>query len=760
MTREHQIVPYVARSTPGTHVSQPPPQWTGVGPIGELFGILARRWRTVAATTLVAVALTGIYCLFAQPRYQAGATLLIEPQGPEVLPSRSIGGAEEPFGSMKYDYYLTQYRLLDSPTIAQRVIDELRLGNDLRFTAGLLDETDADGRVAPSTPALLGKYMEGLGVQPVRMTRLVRVTFDSNDPELAAEVANAHAQAFVKHYLERSYVAMEKVRDFLESKLKELLEKMQAADEALMDYQSAHHLLPVDLRKDVASERLMDLSRRLTEAEAQRIVVEAEYRLVESGDYRNVPAVLTNGTVQRLQGEYNKLELEHALLAAKWRPTYPALRRLKAQMDHAHEMLEAEITKAVKGVEARYLAASDTVNRIKAELENQRKALLERKDQEGQLLTLARDAETTRSLYDNLVAQVKELDILGGANISHISNINVVEPASIPRHPSAPRTAFNLLLSLVAGLMIGTGIAFLREVTDSTIRDVSGVQRATGLGTLAIVPELEMQEKKFWQRRSQAMAKLPAIAGNGATIPSGDGRPTLALSAGWASAEAYRTLRTSLLLRQEPSAPRVIVITSATGTEGKTTTAVNTAASLASCGLNVLLIDGDLRLPRCHDSLGQPLKPGLGEYLGGQLRSQPIQTTHVANLSFVAAGHCRRNPTELLSSWRMWQLVRSARERFDYIIIDSPPVLAVSDGLLLANIADGVILVVENRRSRGDQANAAMTRLHAAGATVLGAVLNRGEVGNEYYQYTWPEGETVEDGVEVVSERDDAMPVA
>ena len=204
------------------------------------------------------------------------------------------------------------------------------------------------------------------------------------------------------------------------------------------------------------------------------------------------------------------------------------------------------------------------------------------------------------------------------------------------------------------------------------------------------------------------------------------------------SAEAYRTLRTSLLLNQTPTPPRVIVIASAVGTEGKTTTAVNTAASLASCGATVLLVDGDLRLPRCHEALGLPLDPGLSGYLAGQVLSQPIQATSVKNLSFVAAGRPVQNPAELLTSWRMWQFLKAARDHFDFVVIDSPPLLAVSDGLLLSNVADGVLLVVESGRSREEQVHAAMLRLHQTGAVALGVVLNRGETENEYYDYSSP----------------------
>jgi len=728
------------------HVAPEMPELKDGGPIAELLGILTRRWQTIAITVAVAATLTGAYCVLVQPRYSARATLLIEPSGPEVLPVDGARNAEDPFGSTKYDYYLTQYRLLKSPTVARRVIDELKLASDPRFMDGLEQRSEgapADGRELSDAP-VVGRYIDQLEILPVRMTRLVSIGFESTDPHLAADVANAHAQAFVRHDLERAYGGMRQIREFIEGKLGELHKEMQATERALMDYQAAHHLLPVDLQKDVAGERFMDLSRKLTSAEAERIALEAEYRLVQSGEVNSAPSVFTDPTVQRLRDDYNRLELEHALLAAKWRPTYPALRQLRSQLERAKTLVDAEVRKAVEAMGSKYHTAAATVERIGEELAAQRSALVGRKDEEGKLLTLAREAETTRTLYGNLLEHVKKLDLIRGANISRIS---IAEPAVAPRHPSSPRTVFDLLLSIVTGLFVGAGLAFLLESTDRTIRDPRSLQRVTGIATLAIIPDVRAQGLPGPRTgRSGIGGGLPAVNGPGGTFAAGEkmegASPLLLGTDVWPSAEAYRTLRTSLLLKQGPNAPRTIVFTSAVGNEGKTTTAVNTAVALASCGTNVLLIDADLRLPRCHEAIGLPRRPGLGEYLAGQLRSQPIQGTHIPNLSFVGAGRAPLNPTELLTSWRMWQLVRGARERFDYVIIDSPPVLAVSDPLLLANIADGVVLVVQSRRSREDHAQAAIMRLHEAGAVVLGAVLNRGEVGREYYHYTYTRGAT------------------
>jgi capsular exopolysaccharide synthesis family protein len=428
--------------------------------------------------------------------------------------------------------------------------------------------------------------------------------------------------------------------------------------------------------------------------------------------------VLSSAVIQKLRDEQHRLELDYALMAQKFRSSYPPLRQLGSQLDRARELLRKETAQVVSGIETNYLTAQRTAQQLRIEMDEQRKSLLGRKDAEGELLTLARDVETTRALYNNLLSRLKDLDVAVG---SDTSNMTVAEPAMTPRKPYWPNVPVALAISLVTSLLLGTGFAFVLDSAESTVRDARDVLKTTGLDTLAVVPDFNGG---------------PSLA-HRLTGARKVGPPQLLLGNGHdpVHAEAYRTLRTSLLLSATPTPPRVIVVTSAMGSEGKTTTAINTAAALASCGSPVLLIDGDLRLSRCHAALGRPAEPGLAEYLSGRIPEPPIQRTNVDNLFLVAAGRAPRNPGELLTSWRMSKLLRDARERFAFVVVDSPPVLVVSDGLLLANLGDGVIVVAESRRSRQDQVRVVLERLHAIGATPLGVVLNRGIVDNSYYRY-------------------------
>src|SRR5262245_8634358 len=715
------------------------------GLVTDLLNALFRRWRVIASTVMLLVGATTFYCLFTTPWYMGDATVLIEPKTLQVLNSPSQPTpAQDALANTKYDYYQTQFSLLRSRQLVERVIRELGLAHDKRFTATPLPaNAPAD---APIPPAMVSQDLKQLPVLPVRGTRLVDIQFLATDATLAASVANAHARLFVKVGMERLYESTEQIRDFLQTKLVELQDRRQEAESKLLKFQSEHNLLPLDISKAAATERFMALNRRLTAAEAERITLEAQYQLVQKHEYDSLPAVLASPLIQKLREDYDRLDVEHALMAAKFRPTYPKLQQLSGQLAHAQAMLREETTKVVDGIQANYLAAQGTVDQLKEELAAQRATLLERKDVEGEFLTLTRDVETTRALYDNLLARLKDLTVAGSADAS---NITITEPAMPALNPAWPTTKLFLLLSTVVGLVLGTGLAFLYEALDRRVHDTRDLARATGLGMLAVVPDYDkplLGSFKNRVRRTVSRSRRQALdswkrlghmafGNDAAVLPSPLGTPPFLLGNGTMPprAEAYRTLRTALLLA--PASPQALVITSAGASEGKSTTAINVAAALARCGATVLLIDGDLRLPRCHQALDTPVGPGLTDFLAGELPEAPIGPTHVDNLSFLPAGRTVPNTAELLASEPMAAFLRQMREQWNFIVIDSPPLLAVSDGLLLASLADGVVLVAQRGKSRQDRLRVALERLQRVGARSLGVVLNRGGSDDEYTDY-------------------------
>ena len=421
----------------------PPPSWTEeAGIVRDLWGVIARRWRVVAWTMGVIVGLTALYCFFGTKYYMGQSTVLIEGRAIPVLTGQNEAEAQSPFIASKYDYYQTQFNLLRSPGLIRRVILDLGLDHDKRFVPppppwwwGWWKTPKPPMLIGGVDPALVTQYLKLLTVQPVLSTRLVQVQFQITDPDLAADVANAHARIFVRGSLERLYSSMEQIRGFLQSKLAELQPRMQEAQRKLLEFESAHHMLPVDVKNDIANDRLKDLSQRLTGAEAERIALEAQYRLIENRDYESLPAVLASPLIQKLREDLNKLEVDHALLARRFRPTYPKLQELGGQLGHARALVRKETEKVVKGVEANYRAAQRNADQLRAEMEAQRQALVDRKDEEGEFLALVRDAETNQALYDNILTRVKQIDVVGG---SDASNITVAEMATTPQFPSWP----------------------------------------------------------------------------------------------------------------------------------------------------------------------------------------------------------------------------------------------------------------------------------------------------------------------------------
>jgi polysaccharide biosynthesis transport protein len=719
----------------GRRVPAPPTAWmAGAGAAHELLDVLVRRWRTVLLTVGVVVGIAAAYCFLATPWYLGSTTVLIEARTPQLLTNQRFGDEQDPFTSAKYDYYQTQFTLLGSATLASRVINELGLARDPRFLV--------PGDVPrPGDPVFDGKivklYLKQLVVLPIRGTRLVTIQFYARDPVLAADIANTHARLFVRSGLERLDQSMDRIRTFLRGKSEELQERLQTAEVRLLAYEEKHKLLPANLAQGVASDRLTDLGHRLTAAEGERIVLEAQHDLIRRGDAALLPAVLSSPLIQNLRDNLNRLEVDYALTAQKFRPSYPPLRQLAGQLDGARKLLKQETAKVVGSVETSYVAAQRTVDELQKRLEQERSALLKGKDNEGELLRLTRDVDTTRALYENVLARVKELDVSGGADAS---NVSIAEAALPPQLPSSPAKVFDLALSLVTGLVLGTGLAFLREFWRPAVCNAVDVRRVTGLPTLAVVPDFagpplgSPPERLRWHatrvRGAMVAARLRLLGGDGGTPLAA---PVVANGTFSPFAEAFQTLRASLLLSRGNAPAQVMLITSAAAQEGKTTTAVNTAVALAHCGANVLLVDGDFRMPSCHHLLGATLEPGLGDYLAGRIAAPPIQTTSRDNLSFVSAGRSKGSPSKLFSSAQLDVFFSVVRDRFDFVIVDSPPVLVVSDGLLLASHADGVILVTESHTSAPNRVSLALERLERVNAVVLGAVLNRGDIGEEYY---------------------------
>jgi len=707
-----------------------------------------RRWLALLFFVGVVVSVA-VFTFFQTPIYSADTTLLIEPSDPQVIDIKHV--LDESFG-YESSYYTTQNEMLRSRSLAAQVIEQSRLAEEPAFFEGGSDPIAALTGVVLSplhllaswlTPTrelseedteswLVDLYLERLGVEPIPDSRLVRLSFASPDPALAARVVNAHARAYIAQGLALRTRANDEARRFLEERLSELRARLGRSEAALNEYSVEHGIVSLDDKSNVVIDRLADLNHRLTAAEAERIGAEADFRLVRERSADSLPAVLESPVVSRLKEALARLDGELALLSSRFKPGYPRRVQLEAQITEGRRRLVHEVKSVVGGVESTYLASRAREDELRAQMGEQKAEALRLKDASVEYAILEHDAETARQLYGSVRQRIQETSV---AAELRASNVFVIDAASPPLEPFTPRTGRNLAFAVLLGLMGGAGLAFLAEYLDSRLRSPQEVERYLRLASLGLVPDFARADAG-WSRQLTATGK----SGRRLALPGAKGVELVVADEPPATiTEAYRSIRTSILLSQAGEPPRTILFTSSNDSEGKTTTALHTALMFARLGAPVLVIDADLRRPSCHRVLGVRNTAGLTEVLAGhegKLRRLGLQKTEVY---FLGAGSIPPNPTELLGSQRMREVLARLRERFAFVLIDAPPLAAVSDSVVLSTLVDGVVLVVDQQRTPRQTVRDARARLAYARAKVLGVVLNRCDADAVRYAELVPE---------------------
>jgi capsular exopolysaccharide synthesis family protein len=707
-----------------------------------------RRW-LVGLFAAGVFATAALFTFLQTPVYTAEATLLIEPTDPQVIDIKHVFG--ESFG-YESSYYVTQTEMLRSRSLAAQVIEEHRLAETPAFFEGgpglvatlagiaLTPIHVIESWLAPPREAgegddeswLVDHYLEGLGIEPVPDSRLIRLYYSSADPELAARITNAHARAFIAQGLGLRARANDEARRFLEGRLDELRSRLERAEAALNRYRREKGIVSLDTKANVVVDRLADLNLRLTAAEAERIGAEADFRLAGQRSADSLPAVLESAVVKTLKESLARLEGERASLATRFKPGYPRVAQLDAQIAEVRRRLVQEVRSIAAGIESTYLAAKAREDELRAQLGAQKAAALRLEDAAVEYAILEHDAETARQLYGSVRQRIQETNV---AAELRASNVFVIDEAAPPLDSSSPRTGRNLAFALLLGLMGGVGFAFLGEYLDSRLRGPQDVERSVGLASLGVVPDFAPAEAG-WPRLA-ANVRANVRNGRGLLAPprARPADPIAAEDPPAAVTEAYRAIRTSILLSQAGEPPRTILFTSGSAAEGKTTTVLHMALMFARLGEPVLVIDADLRRPSCHRVLGVRNGPGLTEVLAGhegRLRRLHVQKTDVY---FLGAGSIPPNPTELLGSQRMREVLARLQKRFAFVLIDAPPLGPVSDSVVLSTLVDGVVLVVDQQRTSRQRVRDARARLAWARAKVLGVVLNRSDAEGGAYPY-------------------------
>jgi polysaccharide biosynthesis transport protein len=587
---------------------------------------------------------------------------------------------------------------------------------------------------AEINPQIMRVYTAGLAIRPEFDTRLTVVAFSSPDPVLAARITNAHVRAFIRAGYQLHTQSSEMAQRFLTAQLGELEQRLERSEAALNDYRRARGIVAFSLddKDKMMSERMEDLNRALLQAEENRIALEADVQTIKANDYDAVPEVVNSTLIQHLKVEASRLSGQYTNLANEYTPSYPPLIQLRAQLMEERKRLQQETLGVVNSIRSRYETAVKREAELRTEFEQEKAHVMSLKEASLRDAVLAREVETNQILYKNVLERIK---VLGVASEAHVTNVSVVDVAHVPSIPSSPKKRLSIALAGFLSLLVGIGLAFVIEGSHRGLKNADEVQRFLQLPNLATVIHIPSSGEKRSLSASLASKLLPGdkprlgnIAGRSELLPA---RSMLA-----AASEAYRAVRTGILLSRAGSPPRTVLFTSAIPGEGKSLTAVNTAIVFAHMHDRVLLIDADLRRPRCHEIFAQENRVGLAEVLSGvEELEDAIQPTSVKGLFLLAAGQSPPNPSELLASKKMRDVLEAAMGEYEYVLLDSAPILPVSDSVIISTQVEGTILVTESSTAKPFVRDAC-TRLSYVGAKMLGVVLNN--VDPEYQRYYAP----------------------
>ena len=684
-------------------------------------------------------------------------------------------------------YFNTQLQILTGPGLLRRVAKNLDLEHNSDFLGdhpgtntsiwtsirGLFGLNTKTGSKSPTSvvPVIsassknaqdlaeaerLSDYVDelqyNLRVEPVketrltvRETRLIDIGYRHTDPNLAAKIVNTVAETFVLQNLEKKTETSSTASTYLQQRIAELQSTIRNKDEELINYAKNHQILSLEGNQNTVVERLEGLNKQLLIAENERKLAEAAYRaslqpgaaeaLAEGGGIdRDVPSATKVTTEAEMK--LAELRQKRAELLVENTEKWPAVKEIDKQIAVREKEISDTRTRATKAVTTnlatRYRQALGTEEALRKAYDQQRAETLTQNEAAVNYRIIQQEIETSKTLLDGLLQRTKENDVVmtGTPN-----NVRVVDYAIAQKKPVSPKRTLIVGLSFVLALGLGVGLAFFLEYLDDSVRSTEDVENFLRLPSIALIPLMGLPKPR----------RLLAKPGkNGSVVPqnghNGTGEVLLSgIDKRSAIAEAYRHLRTSILLSTAGRPPRTLLVTSSVPSEGKTTTAVNTAMSLAQTGAKVLIIDADMRRPRLHSIFNLPNDKGLSALLSREAEEaeifSAIQQDGTSGLNILTAGPVPPNPAELIGSEQMLRLISQVTAKFTHIIIDSPPVAAFTDGVLIAAMVDGVLLVVHSGQSSRKVVMRARKLLQDVGARIIGVVLNKADPSShtDYY---------------------------
>ncbi|HEX5715111.1 MAG TPA: polysaccharide biosynthesis tyrosine autokinase [Thermoanaerobaculia bacterium] len=745
---------------------QPREQSTSEFNLGEWLQVLRRRWLLLAAAAVIGLASAAVHYAMTPNLYVATAVLQIERRSLTPLVGSQTPWLEDWWNM---EYYPTQYKLLESRGLAERVVHNLRLAEDPFFNPGgkplpadaLAGVPTAEADLADLTVlgGLANRLRGGLSVEPIRQTQMVTLTYRSTNPEFAARAVNGFAEAFIDWGIENRSTTAGNASTFLSSQIDTLKKEIGDKEAQLQNVSRTSNIVELESGSNVTMQRLEALNKSYSDALRNRIEKEARYRELLSGPKEAIAESQSDGLVTDLKRKQLEMERDYEIGLKTYKKDFPKMLELQAAIEkgrqHLAGVVEEMVDKARKTSYAEFQTALREERGLLQEMRGLKAEALDESSASAEYRNLTLEADTRRNLLDQVLKAQSETDVTARLQGTRESNVRIVDRALAPGGPASPNLKQDLSSGLLIGLLAGLGLVLLLEYMDRTVKTAEQLERLLGLPALAVIPDITDTGSSYGGYRSSygygGGSEGGAEAGGKASrrwlekkksdtavsrielVPH-EG-PRLAVS------EAYRSLRTALLLSSAHEL-KVVAVTSAVASEGKSATATNLSVVMAQLGRRVLIVDADLRKPRLHEVLQVSNRAGLVSYLTGNADFESIiSRTSVPNLFVMPAGPNPPNPSELLASDRMQELVRMARSRFDFVVIDTPPILPVTDAALVGTLVDGVTLCLRAGKVTRDEARSCRDRLQFAGIKVLGVVLNRhssaqsGYSGRRYQMY-------------------------
>jgi succinoglycan biosynthesis transport protein ExoP len=708
-----------------------------------------RKWTIITVFAIILVTAT-IHAFTATPIYEASTRLIIDKENPNVVSIQEVMAID----ASGTDYYQTQYKIIESRTVAREVISRLHLGESEEFfpkpkddfisnlkrsfretiaswrrslVSLLRTEPGAGSETAeeyePDSP-LTSAFIGRINVRPIRSSRLVDVGFQARDPVLAARIVNTLADAYIDQNLATKLTAVQDAVRWLHGRIEQERAKVEKAEHSLLRYKEKHSIV-TDFSSDVekiTAQKLAQLNTRVVEAESERVEAETRYEqaeaLVGSPDMvDSIPEVLNNELIRQIKSMEVELYKRMSELSKKYGQKHPRMVAIESELSTLQKRKTQEVNRIIKSLRNEYKVALARERSVKDALAKQKKESLELNQKAIDYGVLRREAESARQMYEFLIKRFKETSL---TEDMRTGNIRIVDRAEVPKYPVKPKRKLNILLGIIVGLVIGAGLAFFFEYLDNTIKDPEDLKQHVRIPYLGPAPLFSTERE-------------------GDPGENGDSELVTLHSPKSTASESYRGIRTSILFSSAESAPQVVLMSSGGPKEGKTITTANLAITMAQADSKVIILDCDMRRPKMHKLFGVARDQGLSTLLVGSTdMEEAIVHTRIPNLDVIPCGPIPPNPSEMLGSSRMLTLLNDLRKHYAHILLDSSPCTAVTDAVVLSKSVDGVVLVIRAADTAREIVRNGVAQFEAVGAHILGAVLNAVDMGRDgyyYYQY-------------------------